>query len=286
MSSIFGDDLSNTKQKETCKDVVLNSGLNDKQRKQPKQLVEEFKDIFSDVPRMTHIVEHKVKLTHDEPIKFKPYPVPYKMQEVVDKEIADMLAMGIIEPSDAPYASLLVLVKKPDGTFQVCVNFKDLNKITVFDSEPMMSANNIFPKLPGSKFHSTFDFSKGYGTIPMEEKSKKYTTFVSTRGLMRFKVMPFGMVNSGSTYKRNIRKLLNGRENLESYVDDILGHSQQWDFHLKILRDFVNSVGNANLLLKSSKCKILFGEIEFPGHNLQGDSIGPQDKSVGHILKT
>ena len=62
---------------------------------------------------MTHIVEQKVELTHHEPIKSKPYPIPYKMQEVVDKEIADMLAMGIIEPSDAPYASPLVLVKKP-----------------------------------------------------------------------------------------------------------------------------------------------------------------------------
>jgi len=81
------------------------------------------------------------------------------MQEVVDKEIADMLAMGIIEPSEAPYASPLVLVKKSDGTFRVCVHFKDLNKITVFDAEPMMSADDIFPKLAGSKFYSTFDFS-------------------------------------------------------------------------------------------------------------------------------
>ena len=66
------------------------------------------------------------------------------MQEVVDKEIAEMLAMGIIKPSDEPYASPLVLVKKPDGTFRVCVNFKDLNKITVFDPEPMMSADDTF----------------------------------------------------------------------------------------------------------------------------------------------
>jgi len=109
---------------------VINSGLNDKQRKVAEQLIGEFKDIFSDVPPMTHIVEHKVELTHDEPIKSKPYPIPYKVQEVVDKEIADMLAMGMIEPSDAPYASPLVLVKKPDGTFWVCVNFKDVNKIT------------------------------------------------------------------------------------------------------------------------------------------------------------
>ena len=83
-----------------------------------------------------------------------------------------------------------------------------------------------------------------------------------------------------------IRKLLNGTKNLESYVDNIFGHSKEWDYHLKILRDFFNRVRNANLVLKPSKCKIGFGEIEFLGHNLQGDSIGPQDKSVGQILKT
>ena len=69
-----------------------------------------------------------------------------------------------------------------------------------------------------------------------------------------------------------IRKLLNGTENLESYMD-ILGYSKEWDFHLKILRDFFNGVRNVNLVLKPSKCRIRFGEIEFLGHNLQGDQL-------------
>ena len=70
--------------------------------------------------------------------------------------------MGIVERSEAPYASPLVLVKKPDDSYRVCVNFKDLNKITVFNPEPMMSPDDIFPKLTGSQFYSTFDFCKGY----------------------------------------------------------------------------------------------------------------------------
>ena len=81
--------------------------------------------------------------------------------------------------------------------------FKELNKITVFDPEPMMSADDIFPKLTGSRYYSTFDFCKEYWQIPMEENSKDCTTFVSSRELLRFKVMPFGLVNAGSTYKIN-----------------------------------------------------------------------------------
>ena len=173
----------------------------------------EYKQIFSDV-------EHKVELTQNEPVKCKLYPTPYKMQAVIDQEIENMLTMGVIKRSEAAYASPLVLVKKADGTYSVCINFKELNKITVFNLEPMMPPDDIFPKLARSQFYSTFDFCKGYWAIPMEELSKDYTTFVSSRGQITFRVMPFGMVNSGLTYNRMIRKLMDGIHNLESYVDD------------------------------------------------------------------
>ena len=64
---------------------------------------------------------------------------------------------------------------------------------------------------------------------------------------MRFRVMPFGMVNAGSTYNRMVRKLLEGSQNLESYVDDITGYSQNWAYHLQILRDFCERVRRAKL---------------------------------------
>ena len=142
--------------------------------------------------------------------------------------------MGIVERSEAPYASPLVLVKKPDDSYRVCVNFKDLNKITVFNPEPMMSPDDIFPKLTGSQFYSTFDFCKGYWAIPMSEESKDFTTFVTSKGMMRFKVMPFGMANSGSTYNRMVRKLLEGAQDIESYVDDVLGHTTDWNRHIPV----------------------------------------------------
>jgi len=187
---------------------------------------------------VTNLIEHNFELTQTEPVRCKAYPTPYKTQEIVDKEIDDLLEMGVIERSEAPYASPLVLVKKPDNTYSVCVNFKELNKITAFDPEPMMSPDDIFPRLAGSKICFPFDFCKGYYGIPMLEESKDYTTFVCSRGLMRFNVMPFGMVNSGSTYNRMIRKLLDGSHNLESYVDDVLGHTENWSKHMEILRDF------------------------------------------------
>ena len=100
----------------------------------------------------------------------------------------------------------------------------------------MISADDIFPKLARIKFYSTFDFCKGYWQIPMEEKSKDYTTFTTSRGLMRFKTMPFRMVNAGSTYNRMVRKLLEGTVSLESYIDDIIEHTGDWSSHMRVLR--------------------------------------------------
>jgi len=102
----------------------------------------------------------------------------------------------------------------------------------------MISPDDIFPKLSGSQIYSTFDFSKGYWA---KEKSKDVTTFVTSRGLMRFRVMPFGMENSGSTYNRMVRKLLDWAQSLESYVDDVLGHTFDWETHKAMLRDFFES---------------------------------------------
>jgi len=103
---------------------------------------------------------------------------------------------------------------------------------------------------------------------------------------MRFKVMPFGMVNSGSTYNRMVRKLLDESKYLESYVDDVLGHTSDWNGHMKVLRDFFERVRKVNLSLKPSKCKIGFAEVDFLGHTLQKDTIRPQRETVGRILDT
>jgi len=147
-----------------------------------------------------------------------------------------------------------------------------------------MSPDDIFPRLSGSVFYSTFDFCKGYWAIPMSEDSKDCTSFITPRGLMRFRVMPFGMINAGSTYNRMVRKLLEGSQNLESYVDDILGHSSNWQDHLSILRDLFKRVQSANLSLKPSKCHIGYDRVDFLGHTLKSEFIGPQSETVGKIL--
>jgi len=176
-------------QKETFRDVEISSVLSESQRQEVVDILEEFQDVFTDVPALTTLGEHSITLTTDEPVHSKPYPLPHAMQETVDKELENMPKMGIIEPSTSPYASPIVVIRKPDGSNRVCVDYRKLNKITVFYPEPMPQPEQIFSKLEKDRYFSTFDVTKGYWQIPMNANDKAYTAFVTHKGLHQFRVM-------------------------------------------------------------------------------------------------
>ena len=104
----------------------------------------------------------------------------------------------------------------------MCCDYRKLNKVTVFDPEPMPTADDIFVKLNGHQYFSKFDMSKGFWQVKMKESHKPFTTVVTHRGLYQFKVMPFGLVNSGATFSRIMRVLLDKATNLHNYLDDVL----------------------------------------------------------------
>jgi hypothetical protein len=118
----------------------------------------------------------------------------------------------------------------------------------------------------------------------MAEQAKDLTTFVCANGLFRFRTMPFGLVNSASSYNRMMRKLLDGLRNLESYVDDVLAHTKDWRSHMTILRNFFQRVREANLTLKPKKCQIGFSEIDFLGHTVMNEKIRPKEESINKIV--
>ena len=272
-------------QKETWKDVNVNPQLSGDQRKDVNDLLEEFEDIFTDVPKVTNLGEHKVELTSTDPIRSKAYPLPYAMREAVDKELDSMLASGIIEPSTAPYASPIVVVKKHDGSSRICIDYRKLNNVTIFDPEPMPQMQDIFAELSGCQYFSKFDFCKGYWQVPMRNEDKDVTTFVTHRGLFRFKVMPFGLVNAPATFSRIMRKLLEGLRQIKNYLDDVLDYTKDWSGHLQNLRQFFLRVREANLACKPSKCFVGFTELVFLGHMIGQRGVFPSEDLVDKVRK-
>ena len=127
-----------------------------------KELLREYKEIFSDVPGITELEEHTITLNTTTAIRRKSYPVPFAKVTEIETEVKKMMTMGIIEPSKSPFCSPLLLIKKTDGSLRAVADFRLLNRARVFDAEHMPSPEEIYSKLNKGKFFSTFDFCKGY----------------------------------------------------------------------------------------------------------------------------
>jgi hypothetical protein len=270
-------------QTETYENVDLNPNLPEDKQRELRQLVYEFRDIFTDVPKVTNLGEHKITLTSSIPVKQRPYPIPYALREAVDEEIDSMLRNRIIEPCESAYASPLVIVKKPDGSLRLCCDYKKLNSITVFDPEPMPIADDIFAKLANSKYFSKFDMSKGYWQVPMAREHRDYTAFVCHRGLFRFNMMPFGLVNSAACYTRIMRKLTCDLNNTNNYIDDVICDSDDWKYHLIVLRNFFETVRSGNLSLRPKKCSLGYDSVSFLGYTVKENFLLPKQDNIKAI---
>ena len=228
------------------------------------------------MPGKTTLVEHDIKLTDDIPVRQRPYPAPHALRDKIKAEVDSMIKMGVIEPSDSPYASPLVIVKKPDGSDRYCIDFRKLNAQTVFDAEPIPDQLEIFAKLAKDNYFTKLDLCKGYWQIPMKKEAKHLTAFVTHHGLYQCKTMPFGLVNAAATFSRMMRKLLKGIENVDNYIDDILIHTVTFDEHMRILNEVFKRLRKAHLTVKPSKCFLAYDEIEFLGHVIGNGQLKPR----------
>ena len=180
-----------------------------------------------------------------------------------------MINFDIIEPSNSPFCSPMLLVVKLDGTVRPVIDYRRLNKITVFDAEPIPNPDEILYKLTSSCFFSKLDFCSGYWQIAMCDADKHKTAFGTTKGLFQFKRMPFGLTNAGATYTRMMRLLLADVKNVDNYIDDVLIHTQSWGDHLHALRAVFVRVRNSRMTVKPSKCYMGYGSVEFLGHSIE-----------------
>ena len=182
-----------------------------------KDLIHRHPDVFADMPGETHVIQ----LIDDTPIRCKSYPLPYALREEPHNEVDSILEMGEVRPT-WPYPSPIVMVKKKDGSNWMCVDFWKLNKITEVDPKPMTMAEVLFCQLSGMKYLSKVDSTKGYWQIPDAPKDVYKKAFVIPDGQYEFLMMPFGMVNSGATLVRGLKRVLERLSGVGSYIDDIV----------------------------------------------------------------
>jgi len=271
--------------------LELPSTLTPLQRYQLIKLINEYSTIFAkdkyDLGR-TNLAEHTIDTGDALPIKQRVRPMSQAQEEAARAEVDRMRKLGIVRDSNSPWSSCIVLVKKPDGTWRFCIDYRALNSVTKKDSYPLPNINITLNRLKGAKFFSTLDFASGYWQIGLAEADREKTAFsLPWGGLLEWLVMPFGLTNAPPTFQRTMNLLLSGLpfHTCMVYIDDIIILGSTFESHLFNLRLVFDRIKESGMKLKIAKCHFCTSKVTFLGHSVSAEGIQPNPKRVEMIAK-
>ncbi|KAK3705767.1 hypothetical protein QZH41_000594, partial [Actinostola sp. cb2023] len=209
------------------------------------------------------------------PVKLPPRRTPPHQREVIDHQLDDLLAHGRIEPSQSPWSSPVVLVRKNDGSYRMCIDYRCLNKYTIKDAHPLPRTDDVLEVMSGAHWFTCLDLASGYWQMKVSEKDRPKTAFVTHRGQFQWTVMPFGLTNGPASFQRLMNMALNGLTwtHCLVYIDDIIIWSRSFEEHLHRLRLVFSRIRQAGLKLKPAKCQFLKQRVTFLGHVVSSQGI-------------
>lgn len=271
-------------------DQLLNPELSTEEKRKLRGLIIEFRDVFDFRTKSTEPltrVKHRINTGDASPIRQKPYRVSPAERKIIEDEVSQMLKLNIIEPSESPWSSPVVLVRKKDGSWRFCVDYRRLNKVTKKDVYPLPRVDDALDNLAGAKFYSSIDLKSGYWQIQVDERDREKTAFVTPDGLYHFKVMPFGLCNAPATFERMMDSVLRGLKwkICMCYLDDVIVYSSNFDEHIRRLRIVLKCLHDAGLILNRKKCAFGQKKLKILGHLVDQEGIHTDTEKIEAIQK-
>ena len=254
------------------------SHLDEPQRRDVEALIEEYQHLFPDVPSRTDQIAHDVDTGNAPPIKQHPYRLNPIKQQYLDEEIKYLLENDFIEPSQSSWSSPCLLVPNPDGSYRMCTDYRKLNNVTKADTYPIPRMDDCVDKIGTAKYVSKFDLLKRFWQIPLTDRAKEASAFVTSKRLYHDKVMPFGMRNSPATFQRLINSIIADIEGCEAYIDDVIIYSATWEEHIKIMRKFFKRLSEAKLTINFG-----WGCVTYLGHVVGQGKVKPVNAKIDAI---
>jgi hypothetical protein len=230
--------------------------------------------------------DHHIPLLEgSKPPTIMPYRIPHKHKDEVEKLIKSMLQDGIIRSSNSPYSSPTILVRKKDGSWRLCIDYKELNSQTVRDKFPIPVIEDMLNELYGARVFSKLDLRSGYHQIRMYDLDIQKTGFRTTYGHYEFLVMPFGLTNAHATFQSLMNQIFEAH--LKKFVlvffDDILIYNSSLQEHLAHLTEVLSILRANSWTAKMSKCTFATDQVEYLGHIINAEWVATDAAKLAAI---
>ena len=250
-------------EREASKTIRMGTTLSPKMRTKLVQFLKENLDVFAwsheDMPGISpKVIQHKLNVDLErKPVQQRRRVFTPERNQAITNEVNKLLSIGFIREVYYPnWLVNIVLVKKANGKWRICVDFTDLNKACSKDSFPLPRIDQLVDSTAGHKLLTFMDAFSGYNQIKMAEKDQEKTALITSQGLYCYKVMPFGLKNAGATYQRLVNKMFSRQigRNMEVYMDDMLVKSKEKPTHLDDLKEMFATLRQYQMKLNLSKC--------------------------------